>query len=389
VPEKLAEPAPARGVSLGRLDIDQVRDILPELIDALTDAVLVVDRQHRIVAANRRYVETFARLGDLEVGEVCRDGTACPEGLEPGVNGHCVACDVFSFGQSRRLIRTLPDASGAMRRWEVTLNPVVGADGGVGHVVEVWRDITARTQLESQLSHSERLASLGMLAAGVAHEINNPLASIVAGVESLQRWLDRAKGMPPDTLAEVREVLELLERETNRSRETTDKLLLLAQPYQSAPGWVDMNRAARDTLSLLSYQMRKQGIQWIEDLDAELPQVWAREGGIRGVCMNLAMNAVQAMPEGGTLIIRTRRHGEIAILEVRDTGVGIHPSHLERIWDPFFTTKPVGKGTGLGLSITQRVVARLGGKIRVESTPGHGACFIVEIPIAGSGGENV
>jgi len=105
--------------------------------------------------------------------------------------------------------------------------------------------------------------------------------------------------------------------------------------------------------------------------------------------MNLCMNAVQAMTEGGTLTVRTRRRGEMAIVEVADTGPGIHPAHIDRIWDPFFTTKPVGKGTGLGLSITQRVVSRHGGRIQVESTLGQGARFTVELPIAGPGGDSV
>jgi PAS domain S-box-containing protein len=372
-----------------RVDIEQVRHILPQLIDALADAVLVVDTEHRVVAANRRYIEVFGLHRRDAVGVLCHEALECPEADQVEGTRGCAACEVFRLKESRRLLRALPDDAGVVRRWEVTLNPVVGEDGEVTHVVEVWRDITARSQLESQLSHSERLASLGMLAAGVAHEINNPVASIVAGVESLQRWLNRTQGLSVEDAAEIREILDVLERETMRSRETTDKLLLLAQPVQFTPGWVDLNRAADDTLSLLRFQMRQQGIEVVQDLDPQLPAIWGRESGMRGVLMNLCMNAVQAMAGGGTLTVRTRRRGEGVVIEIADTGPGIHPAHLERIWDPFFTTKPVGKGTGLGLSITQRVLARHGGRIRVESTPGEGARFIIELPIAGPGGDNV
>jgi two-component system, NtrC family, sensor kinase len=253
----------------------------------------------------------------------------------------------------------------------------------------VWRDITDRSQLESQLSHSERLASLGMLAAGVAHEINNPLASILAGAESLGRWLQRVEGLDPAERHEAIEVIQLLERETQRSRETTDKLLLLAQPYRQAPVWVDLNRAVRDTLALLGYQMRRQNVEAVEELDPGLPLLWARESGIRGVFMNLCMNAVQAMPAGGTLTVRTRSAGNRIRCDIEDTGTGIDPEHLARIWDPFFTTKPVGQGTGLGLSITQRIVHRHGGTIRVQSGPGQGARFSLELPTAGPGGTHV
>jgi signal transduction histidine kinase len=266
---------------------------------------------------------------------------------------------------------------------------VLDGNGAITHIVEVWRDITDRSQLESQLSHSERLASLGMLAAGVAHEVNNPLASIVAGVDSLQRWLKRVSCLDDEARAEVSEVLQALERETVRSQEITQKLLLLAQPYQMAPAWSDLNQAIRDTLTLLRYQMQKQEVEAVEELDPELKPIWAKDSGIRGALMNLCMNAVQAMPKGGTLTVRTRGGSRHVIIEVEDTGPGIPADHLHRIWDPFFTTKPVGQGTGLGLSITQRIVTRHGGTIRVESSAGQGARFAIDLPMEGPGGDNV
>ncbi|MEK7331115.1 MAG: ATP-binding protein, partial [Candidatus Eisenbacteria bacterium] len=214
------------------------------------------------------------------------------------------------------------------------------------------------------------------------------LSSLMAGVESLERWLGRRQFGDED-LGEAAELLKVLEREVTRCRETTDKLMLLAQPYSVQPSWLNLNEAVRDTFSLLRYQMRKQGIEAIEELDAELLPIWARASGLRGVCMNLMMNAVQAMPDGGRLTVRTERGGRGIILQVADTGQGIAAGHLDRIWDAFFTTKAVGQGTGLGLSITQRVVTRHGGTIRVESLKGQGARFIVELPIEGPGGSGV
>jgi signal transduction histidine kinase len=124
-------------------------------------------------------------------------------------------------------------------------------------------------------------------------------------------------------------------------------------------------------------------------LEPDLPLIWARGSGIRGVLMNICMNAVQAMPDGGTLTVRTLSMNDAIRIVVEDTGPGIHPAHLDRIWDPFFTTKPVGTGTGLGLSITQRVVTRHGGRIDVESASGRGARFVIDLPVEGPGGENV
>ena len=363
---------------LARLDLRQLQGILPELIDAMSDAVVVVDRSRRLVAANRRYVETFSVARPDLVGSECHEALNCRE--DARISGSpCGACDAITSRQPRRLLRSRPGADGRPRRWEVSFNPALGPDGEVTHISE-------RSELERQLAHSERLASLGQLAAGVAHEINNPLASLLAGIESLERWLERREFDAAGT-AEAGETLTLLEREARRCRETTDKLMLLAQPVQVAPTEVDMNAAARDTLSLLNYEMRKHGVRVVESLDPALPPVWARASGMRGVCMNLMLNAVQAMAGGGTLTVRTRREADGVTLEIEDTGHGIETGHLDRIWDPFFTTKPVGRGTGLGLSITQRVVTRHGGTIRVESRPGEGSCFIVWLPLAGPGGD--
>ena len=371
-----------------RFDEDRVRPILPQLIDSLTDAVVVVSRDQRVIAANAQYIEAFGlRRSDL-VGSVCTEALHCPEERAGGDRGRCAACETFDLRRPARRIRNLPDASGALRRWEASFNPVLDATGQVTHVVEVWRDITVRSQLEAQLGHSERLAALGTLAAGVAHEINNPLASVMTGVESLERWLKRRR-FGDDGLAEAAEILQVLEREVTRCRETTDKLMLLAQPVSVQPSWVDLNSAVRDTLSLLRYQMRKQGIEAVEELDPELPSIWARQSSMRGVCTNLIMNAVQAMPRGGRLTVRTARTARGVVMNVVDTGEGIAEEHLDRIWDAFFTTKPVGQGTGLGLSITQRVVTRHGGTIRVESRRGEGARFVVELPIEGPGGSGV
>ncbi len=253
-------------------------------------------------------------------------------------------------------------------------------------MVEVWRDLTEKSQLEVQISHGERLASLGLLSAGVAHEINNPLASMLAGVEVLQRWLARRQFGEAE-IVDATEVVNMLEQQIERCREVTEKLKKLGRSYDLSPGWVDVNGALRDTLALLGYELRRYGITAAVELAPDLPQIWAREAAIRGVCMNLMLNAVQAMTSGGTLTIRSRTDREQIHVSVEDTGPGIAPEYLNRIWDPFFTTKPVGQGTGLGLSITHRIVTRHGGRITVDSAPGRGARFDIELPIHGPGGE--
>lgn len=376
--------------STERLDLQRVQPILPQLIDSLDEAVLVVDHEQRVVAANRRYVDIFG-LG----GPIC-DAQRCPDrvlGGDPNhdTSTHCGACDVIETRRPTRRLRLVPDPVGISRRWEGTMSPVLDAKGDVTHVVEVWRDVSERSRLESQLSHSERLASLGILAAGVAHEINNPLASVLVAVESVQRRLAAGSEVEgactPDP--EILELLEVMERETRRCREISDKLTLLAQPPTGPSAWVDLNHSVRDTLALLRYAMKRQGVEVEESLDPALPAIWARESGMRSVCMNLMLNAVQAMASGGTLLVRTTAAGVHVIMEIADTGPGIAPKLIDRIWDPFFTTKPPGSGTGLGLSITQRVVTRHAGHITAENRPEGGARFTVQLPVMGPGGEGV
>ncbi len=366
------------------MDIADSRELLPALLDALADAVIVVDRDRRIVAANRLYLETFGDRNADPAGASCTEAVRCPEAPDRG-HARCVACQVMDSGIAQRRLRQVPDATGVFRRFEATFSPILKPDGQASHVVEVWRDITDRSQIEVQLAHSERLASVGVLAAGVAHEINNPLASILAGVEGLARWLGRGR-FGPDDVHEASETVEMLEREIERGRETTSKLMLLGRSFDATPSWVDLNQAVRDTLALLRFELRRHGVETVEALDPSLPHLWAREAGMRGVCMNLMINAVQAMSEGGTLSVATSHAGDRIQLTVADTGPGIAREHLARIWDPFFTTKPVGQGTGLGLSITNRIVTRHGGSITVQSSPGQGARFEVLLPVHGSGG---
>jgi len=368
-----------------RIDLEQVRQILPQIVDSLVDAVVVVNRSLQVVAANRRYLEAFGSGRAQLVGVPCTVCLACPEHAANGGGEPCGTCDAIELKQPQRRLRSMRDASGGQRRWEGTFTPVTDRAGEVSHVVEVWRDISDRTQLEAQLSHNERLASLGILAAGVGHEINNPLASMLAGIESLERSLKRAK-LDPAQSAEAAEVLAVLERETIRCRETTDKLMLLAQPHSVAPAWVDLNCAVRDTLALLRHQLNKQRVRAETALEETLPPLWGKETAVRSVCMNLLMNALQAMPEGGTLLVRTERAGAGLALHVLDDGPGVPLELEDRIWDPFFTTKPIGQGTGLGLSITQRIVHRHGGSIRLERRAAGGAHFVVELPLEGPGG---
>jgi hypothetical protein len=216
---------------------------------------------------------------------------------------------------------------------------------GESRVVEVWRDVSERSR-PSQTSHSERLASLGILAAGVAHEINNPLASVLVAVESVQRRLAAGSEVEgsctPDP--EILELLDVMERETRRCRDISDKLTLLAQPPTGPSAWADLNHAVRDTLTLLRYAMKRQEVTVEESLDSGLPAIWARRRHAERLHEPDAQRR-SGDAERGTLAFgpprRQSRRSEVA------TRAGLPPAH-DRIWDPSSPPSRLGRAPGSG-----------------------------------------
>ncbi len=234
--------------------------------------------------------------------------------------------------------------------------------------------------VEARVAQSERLASLGMLAAGVAHEINNPLGGILA-LTALT--LEDTKPDDPN-----RENLEEVLKQTERCRDIVKGLLEFSRQSVINTELVDLNRILQDTLSLISKQAAFFNITLVKDWDPQLPSVMADKSQLQQVFMNILMNAVQAMDERGTVTITTRR-GRLGTVEaaVSDTGRGIPQEVIDRIFDPFFTTKGSGEGTGLGLSIAYGIITKHHGNIQVESKPGKGTTFTVRLPAAPQSAE--
>ena len=344
----------------------------------MADPVLVVDRTRHVVAANRAYMQTFG-TSPSPVGAECTAGVDCLEHHLPPSDPRvpCTACRVAATGQPETRIYRSSRAGG--QDWEVSFSPIRGTGGDVTHVLEVWRDIRDRARLQAQIAHAERLSSLGLLAAGVSHEVNNPLASVMVATDALSRTCSRAD-MDPELLQEVDELVRTIRQGIARCRETTGRLMQLAQPRSQEAAPVDLNSIVRECLSLLEFQMRKQRIRSELDLTEEPIEVWSRESGLVSLCMNLMLNAVQAMPDGGTLSVSTRGDARQVQMVIRDTGPGVPPDVAAKIWEPFFTTKSSGSGTGLGLTICLSIVSAHGGSIRLDRRGGGGARFVVELP---------
>ncbi len=233
-----------------------------------------------------------------------------------------------------------------------------------------------RERLQAQLLHADRLATIGELAAGVAHELNEPLGQIL-GFAQLAR---KAPGLPDPT---ARDLDKIVARSLH-AREVVRKLLVFARQEAPSLTMVQLNRIAQDALPFFETRFQQAGVRLVLDLAPGLPELLADAVQLNQALVNLVVNALQSMPAGGTLTVRTRAgEGEVC-LEVEDTGTGMTPEILEKVFLPFFTTKDVGRGTGLGLPVVHGIVTAHGGSIRVESRPGHGSRFELRLPLRGA-----
>ena len=242
------------------------------------------------------------------------------------------------------------------------------------------RDVTDQKMLQEQLIQSEKMSAIGQLVSGVAHELNNPLA----GISAFAQLLLTEKRFPPDQ----RTAAEMIYAEARRASRIVQNLLTFARQHKPERTSTSLNQVLDDALELRGYELRVRGIEVVRDYDEDLPETMADAHQLQQVFLNLITNAEQAMEkrQGNTqrLIVSTRRAGNVIRIEVEDSGPGIPPNLLERIFNPFFTTKPTGSGTGLGLSISLGIVREHEGKIWAENSPTGGAHFTIELPLVAS-----
>ncbi len=240
--------------------------------------------------------------------------------------------------------------------------------------VERYEAEQAKARLGDQLRHANRLATVGQLAAGVAHEINEPLANIL-GFAQLAK---KTPGLPEQAEVDLDKIVQ----SCLHAREVIHKLLTFARKMPPEKTSVDLNQIVTEGLYFLESRCVHAGINVTRKLEVGLGRICADRSQLHQVLVNLVVNAIQAMPAGGTLTIETRAAGQAALLIVEDTGVGMSEFVRQNIFAPFFTTKDVNEGTGLGLAVVDGIVASHRGRIEVESQPGRGARFVVELPLS-------
>ena len=248
--------------------------------------------------------------------------------------------------------------------------------GGMAGIVAVGRDLTERRQLEAQLIQSAKMASLGVMAGGIAHEVRNPLGIISSSAQLLLEH-------PSDVHLHT-EGAQKIHAATQRASLIIENLLKLARPQSTRMRVVDLQAMLEETLALLAHEMTLQKITLRKEFQPDLPRVHGNPDLLQQVVTNLILNARNAMPQGGRLTVATRTtEAEQVEIQLSDTGVGISPENLSKMFVPFFTTMPVGRGIGLGLAISYSIIQQHQGTIEVESQEGKGSTFIIRLPVGG------
>ncbi|MCX7897123.1 MAG: ATP-binding protein [Rhodocyclaceae bacterium] len=351
---------------------------LQGVLDGLPDGVRVIRlADKRVVLANQAFCQQVGRSLTEVVGQACH--LASHGKAEPCIPT-LVVCPLEALKAPGARLKTMHrhrHRDGHEVPVEVHAARIELDDGAgpAAYVIEVMRDLREAVRI----SQEQRLSELGLLAAGVAHEIHNPLASMRLGVQSLQR--EAAAGrLDPVRAAEY---LALIDQEIDQCLAVTRRLLLLARPPSQTLQPVVVNDALRDTVQLLEYDAQTRGIRQHLTLPAEPLRVLAEEAEIRMIFLNLIQNAHHAMPAGGELHASAWQENGAVVVEIRDTGVGIEPHCLPRIFDPFYSKRADGvHGTGLGLTIVKSCLERLQGSIGVDSAPHRGSAFTVRLPSA-------
>jgi PAS domain S-box-containing protein len=340
------------------------------LVESAADAIFTVDEEGRFTAVNAALERGLGRDRLTLVGEhftsvvIPDDRPAMWEAFITTLAGERV----------RRDLRYV-DADGIESTGVVTTAPIIEA-GRVTGALGIMRDVTEERLLMAQVIRQERLVALGQLVGGVAHELNNPLAGISAHAQLLSEAMVAG--------ADAREAAKVIAAEASRAGRIVGKLLSFVRQNDSDRLPVDLNSVVRDTIELRAYVLRVQEITLVTDFAEALPPVMGDPAPLQQVLVNLLANAEHAVMGGSRerrIVVSTETDGNAVRVLIRDSGMGIPAEHLDRIFNPFFTTKPRGLGTGLGLSISDGIVREHGGRLMARSTPGEGSTFIVELPV--------
>jgi len=346
-------------------EIEETKQYLENLLENANDVIYTLDTDQRFTYVNSKVEIWGYRKEDLI-------GRPYLSLLSKRHRGRRLK-STLDIGAKQVYEVEVMSRTGEARAVMVSVSPLCDPEGGILGVLGIARDVTETKKLEQQIQNSEKLASVGKLAAGVAHEINNPLGGILNCLYNL-----RKRTVSP---ARQEEYLASMEDGLRRVQKIVRQLLDFSQQHEPELSSTDINVVIERVLVLTNHALLANQIRLDKQLPPDLPELMVDRHMLEQVLMNLILNAVQAIKGSGTITIRTRVIEGTCQIDVEDTGCGIPPNVLPRIFDPFFTTKGTGEGTGLGLSVSLGIVERHGGQIRVDSEVGKGTVFTVCLPL--------
>ena len=369
-----------RQLQLKAQELGRMREFNENILESLDDGLVVFDEDERIVRWNHALESFYGVTRADAIGTQLSDvfDERFVEALRAARDENPLGATLFKVPLQTRATDDEDELVAPRLLVNATVVPLQTHGGGdtMDGTILLLENVTDRVRLEEQLQISEKMASIGLLAAGVAHEVNTPLTGISSYTQML---LENADPADPRT-----QILEKIERQTFRAAKIVNGLLTLSRP--GTPGGerapVDLNAVINDVYSLVEHQFEVGRIKVRRELAQEPLLVLGIEHQLQQVFLNLFLNARDAMPRGGWLTVSSRTDGSGVIVEIADTGSGIPPEQLARIYDPFFTTKAIGRGTGLGLSISYGIVREHDGSIRCDSTVGQGTRFTMSLPVA-------
>jgi PAS domain S-box-containing protein len=348
-----------------QLQLSQQR--LLSLFNGITDMICVIDSSYKLLMGNKRYLEFTSNTGKSIMRKQCYEtlfgrDTPCEK---------CPALETYETGESHFI-----EVYHGSRIYQISTFPMRDLEGRPDFIVEYTKDVTEQKELEQHLIKTEKLASIGLLSSGIAHELRNPLNIIETARYAIETELDHEN-------IEVDKRLKVIKSSIQRSSAIIDNLLQFSRHSKFAKEKVDVAVLVKSTISLLFKEITQHNIQPLLAL-AETRRAFINIDSLKQVFLNIILNAVQAMPGGGELRIRTFETDdkEFVAIEFKDDGVGIAKEHLQHLFTPFFTTKGPTSGTGLGLYLSYTLLNREGGEMQVESSEGEGATFTVLLPLA-------
>jgi len=363
------------------LELETKRQEIQSILDGITDIVADVSLDFRIRTVNQSFFKLFPIANPRN--------SFCYRTFR-NRSRPCRDCPLLEAQRTNRPCRqtVILPLLGKNHQFEITASPLRNAQGSPISILIVKRDVTLEKEYQAKYYHAEKMATIGLLAAGVAHEINNPLAAISGFAEGLKRRLPRLQAALAerddfqDLAVDFEEYVATILNECNRCRDIVQGLLTFSPRQNAEYARVDLNQLVEDVLKLLQHKLRRYPPDSIRlALAASSPEARGVAPELKQVVLNLVLNGLDAIRDGGQITLLSAQNGEQeVVLHVVDTGCGIAPEHMAKLFEPFFTTKPAGQGTGVGLSTCYNIIRQHDGEIQVASKLGRGSTFTVRLP---------